>query len=106
DLFCREPRQDVVDRLRLDFPYPGFIAEFHLTGTPALVWIESQATKIETPERYCKSIPHYENLFKTTAVLHRDQIYGSGMPLAANPAVVNLAASLLGPTVLDFGCGN
>jgi len=50
--------------------------------------------------------PHYRCLFVTEAVMHRDDIYGSGPPNpAVHPETLMLAATLTGP-VLDFGCGS
>jgi SAM-dependent methyltransferase len=49
--------------------------------------------------------PDYRILLNTSQVLHRDHIYGSGLPnKVVHPHVVELAKNLKGP-VLDFGCG-
>jgi len=62
--------------------------------------------KVSSPERYGRATPHYHDLYTTTEVRHRDHIYRSGPPQDASPIVESLATSLLGITILDFGCGN
>lgn len=52
------------------------------------------------------SLPHYRHLLTTTAVGHREQIYGVGPPPAVIlPEIQALAFALPSP-VLDFGCGS
>src|SRR5438105_3173277 len=89
-LLCRESRGDVVAAHNLSFPWPGFIAEFHLAGTPRAIRIYGKAVAVEGPERYSAAEPHYGELYHTARVLHREDIYGSGPPLEANPVVVQL----------------
>jgi SAM-dependent methyltransferase len=48
---------------------------------------------------------HYRSLLNTTKVLHRADIYGSGLPnTALHEDILGLAEGIQGP-VLDFGCG-
>jgi SAM-dependent methyltransferase len=50
--------------------------------------------------------PHYDNLFTTSNVLGRDDVYGVGPPNThVDPQVLAIARMLQGPT-LDFGCGS
>jgi SAM-dependent methyltransferase len=106
DLLCREPRHDVVAVHMLDFFWPGFIAEFHLKALPAAILMFGTRVPVYNPGQYCVTVPHYYHLYETDQVLHRDDIYRSGPPTSAHPAVVELASSLLGSRILDFGCGN
>ena len=49
--------------------------------------------------------PDYRSLLYSSEVIHREHIYGSGLPnLETHPHIVELARHLKGP-VLDFGCG-
>ncbi len=105
-LMCRELRPDVVAVEKLAFPWPGFVAEFHLTGQPKAVRMLGRNIPVAGPERYGSAEPHYKELYQTEQVLHREQIYCVGPPTPANPAIVQLADALLGNSVLDFGCGS
>jgi 2-polyprenyl-3-methyl-5-hydroxy-6-metoxy-1,4-benzoquinol methylase len=105
-LLCREPRPDVVAAQRLTFPWPGFIAEFHLVNRPKSVRVFGARHVVEEADRYCTAEPHYKALYQTDHVLHRQDIYGSGPPVPANPTIVDLSAALLGASILDFGCGS
>jgi SAM-dependent methyltransferase len=106
NLLCREPRHDVVAAYGLDFPWPGFIAEFHLSVPPTAVSMYGIRVPIDHPERYCTAVPHYQFLYQTDQILHRTDIYRSGPPTSANPGVVELSSVLINSPVLDFGCGN
>jgi 2-polyprenyl-3-methyl-5-hydroxy-6-metoxy-1,4-benzoquinol methylase len=105
-LLCRELRPDVVAVEKLTFAWPGFVAEFHLKSQPRSVRIYGRRVEVPQPERFCTAEPHYGQLYQTDRVLHRDDIYCVGPPVAANPAIVDLASALLGSRVLDFGCGS
>ena len=105
-LLCRELRPDVVAVEKLTFPWPGFVAEFHLGGQPKSVHMFGKATPVAGPERYGSAEPHYKELYQTDEILHRERIYCVGPPTPANPAIVQLADALLGRSVLDFGCGS
>jgi SAM-dependent methyltransferase len=49
--------------------------------------------------------PHYKGLLDSSAVWHRNDIYGSGPPNSSvHPEVFELARRLP-PAILDFGCG-
>ena len=51
-------------------------------------------------------VPHYRHLLTTTAIGHREHIYGVGPPpVTILPEVLNIALSLPSP-ILDFGCGS
>ncbi len=104
-VLCRELRPDVIAAKKLDFPWAGFIAEFHLTGRPKAVELFGKAHAVPDAERYGSAEPHYRELYESDHIAHRDQIYCVGPPVPANPTLVELADALVGKTVLDFGCG-
>ncbi len=53
------------------------------------------------------SVPHYEQLLdETDAVLHREDIYGSGPPSQVVCAETISLGKRLIPPILDFGCGS
>jgi SAM-dependent methyltransferase len=59
-----------------------------------------------TTADFTMSIPHYQHLLTTTAIGHREHIYGVGPPpVTVLPEVLDIALSLPAP-VLDFGCGS
>ena len=105
-LVCREMRPDVTAIHKLSFAWPGFVAEFHLTGKPGSVRMFGTEVPIPDTDRYATAEPHYHTLYQTDRVLHRDDIYCVGLPSSVDPAIVQLADSLLGTTILDFGCGS
>lgn len=104
-VLCRELRPDVTAAKKLDFPWPGFIAEFHLTGRPKAIRLFGKATKIPDAERYATAAPHYQVLYESDRIAHREDIYAIGPPVPPDPTLVELAGALVGKTVLDFGCG-
>lgn len=104
-VLTRELRPDVVAAKKLKFPWAGFIAEFHLTGRPKAVELFGKAHAVPDAERYGSVEPHYKTLYENERILHRDDIYAVGLPVPADPALVELAGALVGKTVLDFGCG-
>ncbi len=104
-LLCREPRADVVQAKGLDFPLPGFVAEYRLTGTPKCVHAFGKRFAVSHAHRYATADVPYGKLIDTDAVLHRGDIYGYGPPVPANPVIVELSRFLLGASILDFGCG-
>src|SRR5947209_19639838 len=105
-LICRELRPDVTTIHKLSFAWPGFVAEFHLTGKPSSVRMFGKKVPLSEADRYATAQPHYRGLYQTDRVLHREDIYCVGLPAPVDPAIVQLADSLLGKTILDFGCGN
>lgn len=104
-VMTRELRADVAAAKKLDFPWAGFIAEFHLDGRPAAVEMFGRKVAVPEPDSYGTAQAHYNELYWTDRILHREDIYGVGLPLPANPTIVQLADALLGTRVLDFGCG-
>lgn len=104
-VLCRELRPDVTAAKKLDFPWPGFIAEFHLTGRPKAIRLFGTATRVPEAGRYGTAEPHYKVLYENDSILHRDDIYRVGAPVPADPTLVELADALVGRTALDFGCG-
>lgn len=107
DFLFRVSRPDVAAALRSSNRYCGFVAEFLLAerGPPRKVIVDGRYFEIENPEQYGSVKPHYSGLLNTQRIWRRDNIYGSGPPLDANPDILEIAAQLSGP-VLDFGCGN
>lgn len=105
DYLFREPRPDVVNAGRADSRYAGFIAEFHLTETPAFVRTGAQRVHVDNAKRYRTLTPHYAELLSPNRILRRDDVYGFGPPVDAHEDVLGLAAQLPSP-ILDFGCGN
>src|SRR5262245_27845011 len=99
-MLCRELRPDVVAEKKLDFAWPGFLAEFHLTGRPGSVQLFGQTFVVPDAERYCSAQPHYPELYQTDRVLHREEIYCVGPPVPTNPEIMQLADALLGNSVL------
>ena len=104
-VLCRELRPDVVAAWKTNFAWPGFLAEFHLTGRPKSVQLFGKAFAVPGADRYGSVEPPYRWLYETEQVLHRDHIYCVGPPVPTDPAIVDLANALLGESILDFGCG-
>ena len=104
-VLCRELRPDVVAAGKASFLWPGFLAEFHLAGRPKSVQLFGKAFAVPDAERYGSVEPHYKELYETERVLHREEIYCVGLPVPADPVIVDLAQELLGGSILDFGCG-
>ena len=105
NVLCRELRSDVVSALNLDFPWPGFVAEFHLARTPGSILMASDRLPVSDSERYCTLWPPYWHVYGSRQILNRVDIYRSGPPAPADPAIVDLASLLIGSRILDFGCG-
>ena len=105
NVLCRELRSDVVAVHDLGFPWPGFIAEFHLARPPAAILAWGDRLPVSDPERYCTLWPPYWRVYGSEQVLNRTDIYRSGPPASADPTVADLVSQLIGSRVLDFGCG-
>ncbi len=101
----RVPRADVVMAGASTLPFPGFVAEFDVSGRPEAVTFMGVEHPVPNAERFGTVEPHYGGLLTTERVFGRADIYGHGPPTDANPDVVALCQRLDGP-VLDFGCGN
>lgn len=98
-----------VQALALPAPLQTGVAwEFLLENGAAGLALELKlpdGTSLPINVPFAISRPHYDALYFTEEVLHRDHIYGSGPPNGTvHPDVLDLATKLPGP-VLDFGCG-
>ena len=52
----------------MNFAWPGFLAEFHLTGRPKSVQLFGKAFEVPEAERYGSVEPHYRELYETEQV--------------------------------------
>jgi SAM-dependent methyltransferase len=104
-VLCRELRPDVVEAKKANFPWAGFLAEFHLVGRPKSLQLFGKTFDVPDAEHYGSVEPHYRALYETERVLHREEIYCVGLPIPTDPVIVDLASALLSGSILDFGCG-
>ena len=105
----RFPREDIVHRKHSRFTQAGFILEYlvpesMLSGAKTLdLKLHKSSLRFQAELAFVRA--HYTQLLNTSEVLHRDQIYGSGLPNpSVHPEILVLAGELEGP-LLDFGCG-
>lgn len=100
----RTYRPDIPQALSQNL-FPGFMVEF-LCFKPCQLLIEDHIVcAIDLQAIHA----HYEGLFLTSDILHREDIYGSGPPnteVYGIPNDVLQLTSILNGSVLDFGCGS
>ncbi len=108
----RTTRRDVESQIRVSVPRAGLVIEYlvpeQLTARAfqsiSVCYPNSKELRFKAALSFL--VPHYRNVFDTTEVLHREQIYGVGPPgRVADPNSIELTKALPGP-VLDFGCGS
>lgn len=105
----RRPRPDVAEVLRSDDGLLGFSIEF-LFSVEQDVLLEiggmSRTVRVGAAPDGHPWVPEYKNLLNGEQVLHREDIYLSGLPVDwVHPDIWALARRL-DPPILDFGCGN
>ncbi|MFC1856268.1 class I SAM-dependent methyltransferase [Thermodesulfobacteriota bacterium] len=108
----RTYRPDVAAKVKDNNDYLGFqidflVDDFNKTSLKKKIRIFMAGKKVFSEKIKMNFVPaHYNHLFDTENVLHRDDIYGYGPPSPKNcDQVISLAKRLDGP-VLDFGCGS
>jgi SAM-dependent methyltransferase len=99
-------REDAVEANVTQNPFAGFVADFFLGDQeyPVTLSLDDVIVAIDRPDAYATVVPYYA-LFQTPRVLHREDIYGQGLPTDVCDEVKAFSLSLSGK-VLDFGCGN
>jgi Methyltransferase domain len=96
----RFTRPDVSGGLALEYLVPETLA-----GTFKTLEVTLGGRSFRFASNITFVTPHYRSLFNSSAVWHRNNIYGSGPPNSlVHPEVFELAKRLP-PPVLDFGCG-
>lgn len=104
-VFSREQRLDVVSVMNFNFSFPGFVAEFHLTAKPKAVLLFGESYEVPDADAYSQVEPHYSTLLETDRPLTRDEVYLPAPPVPPNDLIIEITSTLLGTSILDFGCG-